>query len=201
MARSSSRGAISARAIISSTVRRFSSRRPPLITSDSFALAKSFSTLAMDTESPAEPSGRSPTKAIAVGPVRRSSRSRPNSSTATRTRVFLYTLYSPPASRSALRSSAMAGTSRPRYSVRIAVSLADSFSRTSSTTATFSDRGSPTLTPPHSSSRSAVDAAAGLCGCHRPKPATRTGDQGRANPAPIRRTPLLGRYLRRDPWI
>ena len=152
-ASNSSRGAISARTRISSTVRRCSSSTPPLITSDSLALAKCLSALARATGSPAEPSGCSPTNAMAVGPVSRSSTSRPNSSTAKRTRVFLYTLYSPPASRSAFRSSAMAGTSRPRYSVRIAASLAENFSRTSSTTATFSARGSPTLTPPSSVGR------------------------------------------------
>ena len=149
-----SRGAISARLEISSTVSRCWSSRPPLITSESLALAKSLRALARATGSPAEPSGCSPVKAMAVGPVSRSPRSKPSSSMAKRARVFLYTLYSPPASRRDLRSAANAGTSSPRYSVSTTALLAENFSWTSSTTATFSARGSPTLTPPPSSSRS-----------------------------------------------
>src|SRR3954447_21984439 len=49
--------------------------------------------------------------------------------------------YSPPAGRIALRSWASSETLRPRYSVRSTASAADSFSRTSSTTATFVGRG------------------------------------------------------------
>ena len=149
-----SRGAISARLEISSTVSRCWSSRPPFITSESLALAKSLRALAKATGSPAEPSGCSPVKAMAVGPVSRSPRSRPSSSIAKRARVFLYTLYSPPASRRDRRSAANAGTSSPRYSVSTTALLVENFSWTSSTTATFSARGSPTLTPPPSSSRS-----------------------------------------------
>ena len=84
-----SRGAISAKAEISSAVRNFSSSRPPFITSVSWRLENSFNALAKATGSPADPSGFSPVKAIAVGPVKRSRTSKPNSSTAKRTKVFL----------------------------------------------------------------------------------------------------------------
>ena len=151
-ASNTSRVAIFASASTSSTLSRRPSRRPPLITRASLDLANSLNALASDTASPAEPSGRSATKAIAVGPTSRSSRSRPRSLTAKRTSVFLYTLYSPPASRRAARNAAMAGTSRPLYSVNRAASTLESRSRTSSTTATFSGRGSSTLLPPASSS-------------------------------------------------
>ena len=122
------RGAISARLEISSAVSRCWSSRPPLITSESLDLAKSLRALARETGSPAEPSGCSPVKAMAVGPVSRSPRSRPNSSMAKRARVFLYTLYSPPASRRDARSAAKAGTSSPRYSVSTTASLVENFS-------------------------------------------------------------------------
>ena len=88
-ANNTSRGAISARAKISSTVSRFSSNRPPLMTRASWSLANSLSALATATGSPAVPSAFSPVKAMAVGPVSRSSSSKPNSSTAKRTKVFL----------------------------------------------------------------------------------------------------------------
>src|SRR5690606_245004 len=118
-----------------------SSMMPPLTTSAGFVRAKSRRALATMTASPGSPSGRWPTKAIAVGPVSISSSSSPACWAANRTRVFLYTLYSPPASRSARRSWPRAATSSPRYSVsRAALALAKR-SRTSSTTATFSGLG------------------------------------------------------------
>src|SRR5690606_38923986 len=51
--------------------------------------------------------------------------------------VFLYTRYSPPASRIAARSSARSLTVNPRYSVNSAASAVANLSRTSSTTATL----------------------------------------------------------------
>ncbi len=57
------------------------------------------------------------TNASAVGPTRNSSMSIPASLAARRTRVFLYTLYDPPAGRSSRRSVDRALTFRPRYSV------------------------------------------------------------------------------------
>ena len=104
-------------------------------------LAKALSAFATSTASPGVPSGVSPTNASAVGPVSVSPRSRSSSAVARRTRVFLYTLYSPPASRSAARRSCRSRTVRPRYSVNTTASVEDSFSRTSSTTATFSGLG------------------------------------------------------------
>ena len=85
--------------------------------------------------------------AIAVGPSSRSSISIPRSRAAKRTNVFLYTLSSPPDSRRDSRSAAIWGTLSPRYSVSTAASALESFSRTSSTTATFSGLGF-SITPP-----------------------------------------------------
>ena len=61
---------------------------------------------------------------MAVGPVSRSSMSISRLRAAKRTRVFLYTLYSPPDSRSWRRSRVIWATLRPRYSVRMAASAA-----------------------------------------------------------------------------
>ena len=140
-ASSSSRGATSASAMMPSTSSISSPRRPPLITRFGLVLANFLMVLATRTASPGVPSGRSATSARAVGPVRVSPRSRSSSAVARRTRVFLYTLYSPPASASSPRRSCRSRTVRPRYSVNTTASVCESFSRTSSTTATFSGLG------------------------------------------------------------
>ena len=116
------------RAVISSVDSNAPSSSPPLIIKSSFVLANVVRALAILTGSPAEPSGRVPVNAIAVGPTRSSSISRFSSFAATRTRVFLYTLYSPPACFIASLKTAMSVTSKPLYSVRIIASEFENFS-------------------------------------------------------------------------
>ena len=143
LANNSSRGAIFESATISSVVRSLPSSIPPLITRFSLSFEKFAKALATETGSPSLPSGRVPVNAIAVGPTRSSSISRSSSFAANRTREFLYTLYSPPASLIAFRRTARSVTLSPRYSVNTTASELWNFSRTSATIATFSAFGSP----------------------------------------------------------
>lgn len=81
---------------------------PALISNASFSLAKSAIILAGATTSSVE-------NAIAFGPVKNSSiPSIPAAAAERRTKVFLYTLNSTPASRSCLRSSVTCATVKPR---------------------------------------------------------------------------------------
>ena len=129
--------------MISSVDSNAPSSIPPLIIKSSLDFAKFVRALATLTGSPGDPSGRVPVKAIAVGPTSNSSISRFSSFAATRTRVFLYTLYSPPACFIAALKAAMSVTLSPRYSVRITASALENFSCTSATIAIFSGLGSP----------------------------------------------------------
>ena len=117
LASNSSRGAILDKAIISSVVRSFPSSIPPLITRFSLLLEKFAIAFATETASASPPSGRVPVNAMAVGPTSNSSISKSSSFAAKRTREFLYTLYSPPASLIASLRAAMSVTLSPRYSV------------------------------------------------------------------------------------
>ena len=129
--------------MISSVDSNAPSSIPPLIIRSSWSFAKFVRAFAILTGSPLEPSGRVPVNAIAVGPTSNSSISRFNSFAATRTRVFLYTLYSPPACFIAVLKTAISVTSSPRYSVRMTASALENFSCTSATIAIFSGLGSP----------------------------------------------------------
>ena len=94
-----SRDGSSAKAFTSSKVAKFPSIKPALISKASFSLAKLLIIRAGATTSSLE-------NAIALGPVSTSlSSAWPTCSVARRTKVFLYTFNSTPASRNCLRNS------------------------------------------------------------------------------------------------
>src|SRR4051812_26465158 len=154
--------------------------RPPFTTSAGLVRPKSRKALAAATASPR-------TNAIAVGPCRSSASSvSPAASAARRASVFLKTLYSVAAGRSAPRRVASSVTLRPRYSVRIAASASPSLVRISSTTATFS--GLAMCAPETGSGRPTVRPGPRA---PRGRPHPRGGSASpRARPRPAGRNPL-----------
>ena len=120
---------------MSSAVSNLAPRDPPFSTSSGFVRDVSRNALAAPAMSPF-------TNVIADGPMSSSSSpSTPAVLTASRARVFLYTLCSASLGRSAARRRARWATVKPRYSETNTASAVPSFDAISSTIATLSGLG------------------------------------------------------------